>query len=64
MDSFVKQVGERLVDHPLPLDPRLAGEGGGFDRQAEMAFAGGVVAAVPAMLLAIVDQIDPGGCKM
>ena len=58
MDSFVKQVAERLVDHPLPLDPRLAVEGGALDDQREVAFAGRVVAAVPAMLLAVVDKVD------
>ena len=37
---------------PLALDPRLAGEGRAFDGEREMAFAGGVVAAVAAVLLA------------
>ena len=32
-------------------------------RQREMAFAGGVVAAVAAMLLAVVDQLDLRGMK-
>ena len=44
------QVAERGIDHPLPLDARLAGEGGAFDHQREMAFAGRIVAAVAAVL--------------
>lgn len=53
-----------MVDHPLPLDPRLAGKGSALDGQREMAFAGGIVSAVTAMLLAVVNQIDPRRCKV
>ena len=52
------QVAERVIHQPLALDPRLAGEGRRFRSEREMAFAGGVVAAVAAMLLAVVDQLD------
>ena len=61
MDPLVEQVAERRVDQPLALDPRLAGEGRAFDRQAEMAFASRIVAAVAAMLLAVVGQLDRAG---
>ena len=63
MDPLVHQVAERRIDHPLPLDARLAGEGGAFDRQREMAFAGWIVAAVAAMLLAVVDKARRGSAK-
>lgn len=58
MDPLVKKVAERVVHEPLPLDPRLAGEGGAFDAQGEMGFAGGIVAAMPTMLLAVVDEVE------
>ena len=63
MDPLLHQVAERRIDHPLPLDTVLAGEGGAFDRQAEVAFARGIVAAVAAVLLAVVDQLDPASAK-
>ena len=63
MDALVHQLAERRIDQPLPLDPALAGEGRAFDRQAEVAFAGGIVAAVAAMLLAVVDQLDRASAK-
>src|SRR3954468_2942895 len=58
VDSFAHEVAERGIDHALPLNPRLAGECGTFDRQREMAFAGGIVAAMPAMSLAVVDELN------
>ena len=63
MDTLVEQVAEGLVDHPLPLDPRLAGEGGAFNPEREVAFAGWVVATVPAVRLAVVDELDPARDK-
>src|SRR3954471_11253202 len=58
MDSFAHQVAERGIDHPLPFDTALAGEGRTFDRKAEVAFARGIVAAVAAVLFAVVVKID------
>ena len=63
MDALVEQIAQGLVDQPLPLDARLAGKGGAFDHQAEMTFPGGIVTAVAAVRLAIVDQLDPAGRK-
>ena len=59
MDSVLHQVPERAIDHPLSLDTVLASECGAFDAQAEVAFACGIISAVPAMLLAVVDELDP-----
>src|SRR5436190_7914900 len=63
MDAFAHQVAERGIDEPLAVDAGLAGEGRAFDQQREMAFAGRVVAAVAAVLLALVDKLDPGRAK-
>jgi hypothetical protein len=58
VDAFAHEVAEGGIDHPLPLDAVPSGECRAFDRQAEVAFAGGVVAAVAAMLLAVVHQLE------
>ena len=58
VDPLVHQLAQGGIDHALALDPRLAGEGGAFDAQAEMALAGGIIAAVPAVLLAVVVQLQ------
>jgi len=58
MDSGVHEVAERGIDHPLAFDTALAREGRAFDPQAEVAFAGRIVTAVPSMLLAVVDELD------
>ena len=63
MDSLPHKVPERGIDHSLPFDTVLAREGWGFDAQAEMAFAGRVVTAVPPMLLAVVGEFDPAWAK-
>ena len=59
MDALPHQVSERGIDEPLPFDAAFAGERGAFDNQAEMTLAGGIVTAVPAVLLAVVDELDP-----
>jgi len=56
MDPLVEQFAERLVDHPLPLDPRLLCERTALDLQREVTLPGGVVAAMAAVLLAVVDE--------
>lgn len=63
MDSFSHQVAERTVNHPLPLDAVLASKRCAFDSQREVALASGIIAAVAAVLLAIVDQFDARGIK-
>src|SRR5690606_11068903 len=60
VDSAADQFAKRFVHQTLPLDPRLAGEGGAFDYQPEMGFARRIVTAVAAMLLAVVDQRQSG----
>jgi hypothetical protein len=58
MHPAADELAERRVNHPLPLDPRLSSEERAFDQQGEMALAGRIVTAMPAMLFAIVDQLD------
>ena len=58
MDTLTNQVAQRLMDHSLPLDPRLALERRALDLKREMAFPRGVVASVSAMLLAVVNQLE------
>src|SRR5688572_9596895 len=40
MDRAGQLSGERLVDHPVPFDTRMAGEAGRDDRDDEMRLAG------------------------
>ena len=66
-----EQIGECGVDHALPCDARLAGEGGADDAHREMAFAARVVPGVAGVFLgndfvtvtktdpALWDQIKP-----
>src|SRR4051812_39756568 len=63
MDPRLHQLAERRIDHALPFDTILAHECRAFDPQAEMTFACRIVAAMPAMLLAVVDQLDVGRRK-
>ena len=58
MDAFVHQLAEGRVYGPLTLHAGHAREGRTFDRQAEMAFAGGVVTAVAAVLFAVVIELE------
>ena len=41
----------------------LAGEGGAFDHQREVAFAAPVMAGVADVLRALVLEVEPGGAK-
>ena len=61
MDSFAHQVAKRGIDKALPFDAAFTGENGAFDCQAEMTLAGGIVASVAAVLLAVVDELDARG---
>jgi len=54
----VHQAPQSLVDHPLTLDPRAPDELSTLDLKSKMAFARGIVAPVPAMLFAIVPEMD------
>ncbi len=59
MDSSFHQVAERSIDQPLAFDTILAREIRTFDPQTEVALASRIISAVPAVLLAVVDQLDP-----
>lgn len=59
MDPLAHQIAECCIDHPLSLDAAFGGKGGALDAQAEVALARGIVPAMTAVLLAVVDQIDP-----
>src|SRR5829696_7572541 len=58
VDSCLHEVTKGCIDHALPFDTAFAGECGTFETEREMALACGIVAAVPAMLLTVVDQVD------
>src|SRR5690348_15351457 len=58
MDPLAHQIAEGSIDHPLPFDAAPPFEPSALDIQREMELARGYVAAVPAMLLAVVDQLD------
>lgn len=66
MDSRVHEIAERGIDHPLPFDTAFPGECGAFEPQREMALACRVVAGVSAMLLTVIDELDPrrGKCRV
>ena len=58
MHALAHEVAQGLVDHPLALDAGRAGECFALDLQREVTLPLQVVAAVPAMLLAVVDEPD------
>ena len=60
LDGWPKD-GAKLRLQSAGILTLLAGECGAFDHQVEMGFAGGVVAAMPAMLLALIGQHQRGG---
>src|SRR5262249_53193395 len=51
---------ERRINHPLALDAVLADKGRTLDFQGEVTLSGRIVAAMPAMLLAVVAELDTG----
>lgn len=63
MDPFGQQIGERMVDRPLPRDAVLPLECGAHDLHREMRFAARVVPGMAAMLLAVVDHGEVGRRK-
>lgn len=63
VDRVVHQAAQRLVDHAMASDRRLAGEAGRDDRHAPMGAAAGAVAGVAAVLLALVDQLELEGLE-
>lgn len=54
-----QQIGERAVDRALPGDPVLAGKGGTFDLDGEMALARTIMTRMAAMIRAVVDDGKP-----
>ena len=63
MERIDHQLAEGGIYGALALDAVHAGEGGAFDCKAEMAFARGIIAAVSAVLLAVVEQLKTGGLE-
>ena len=63
MDAVVEEVGEGGVDEALAGDAGLAGEGGAFDGQREMAFASRIMAGVADVLGALILELEPGGLE-
>src|SRR3954454_6150274 len=58
MNSGLHQVPQGGIDHPLSFDTALPPEGRAFDAEREVTFAGGVVATMAAVLLAVVSKLD------
>lgn len=58
MDAFLQEIAERGIDGALAFEAGLAGEGGGFDDDGEMAFAAAVMAGMAAMPVAVVDHLE------
>ena len=63
MDSGLHEVTKSGIDHSLAFDTALAGKGCTLDAQREVALAGWIVAAVAAVLLTFVNELDPGRRK-
>src|SRR4051812_19224478 len=63
VDSAFHQIAEGGIDHALPLHTVFARERRAFDLQREVTLAFRIVAAVAAMLLAVVGQLQPRGQK-
>lgn len=61
MDARRQQVGQRLVDQPLPRDAVEAGKGRALYRHREMRFAGAGVATMAGMKVALIDHLEPRG---
>jgi len=58
VDGVVHQVAERLVDHAVARDRRLAGEARRDDRHAPVRCAALAIAGVAAVLLALVVELE------
>ena len=59
VDAFDEQFREGVVHCTLPCHPAHSGKGRGFDFNREMALAAiGVVAAMAAMFLAVVNDLE------
>jgi len=59
MDTRGEQVGQRLVDQPLPRDAVEPGECRALHRHREMRFAAAVIAEMAGMEMAFVDHFQP-----
>ncbi len=60
MDVALHEIAEGAEHQALALDPALADEGIGDDRQPEVAFAAGPGAGMAGVAGQLVDQIEPG----
>ena len=63
MHALAQQLAQRLVDQPVPRDPRLAGETRGDDIHREVALAARVVPGMAGMFRAVVDHGEPFGVQ-
>ena len=59
MDVALHQVAERREHQALALDPALAGEGGGDDREPEVALTLRSRARMAGVACGLVGQIEP-----
>ena len=59
MHALLQQIGQRVIDRTLAGDAVHSRKGWRFDLNREMAFASvGIVAAMPAMFLAVVNDLE------
>jgi hypothetical protein len=63
VDPALHEVAERGIDHPLSIHTALPREKRTFNREREVTLSSRIVAAMAAVLLTIVDQIDARGRK-
>jgi hypothetical protein len=60
MDAFGDFLGQRAIDHPVLLDPRLRLKGGGRDPDPKVAFAAGPGAGMAGMVMGFIDDFEAG----
>ena len=60
MDTLGEFLGQRAIDHPVLLDPRLRPEDRGRDSDPKVAFAAGPGAGMAGMMMGFIDDFEAG----
>jgi hypothetical protein len=60
MDPRSKLLSQRLIDETLSINPSLAGEGGGGDRNRKMRLTLRPSARMPSVAMGFVRDVQPG----
>ena len=63
VDPAGKFARERLVDHPMAIDPALPFEGLRYDMHSVVSFAAGPGARVPGMQVRLICNVETRGSK-